>query len=111
MKETNVIKKIDVVLNGDETLLPYWIVVRAKELENNHPYIFRDGLSDEDLYYWLRYQADRLKEYIDAKNRKAAELMRLQGTERFIENNQSVVDQEKFCFPHGSILQGESLQR
>ncbi|PHM60668.1 hypothetical protein Xsto_03779 [Xenorhabdus stockiae] len=111
MKETGIIKKNDIALDGDEELLPYWISVRSRELENNQPYIVRDALSDEDLYYWLRYQAEMLKAYIDAKNEKAAELERLQEIEKIIKKYQPLVEQEKFYFPHVPILQEESYQK
>ncbi|MDX7992540.1 hypothetical protein [Xenorhabdus littoralis] len=105
MKETSTTSSVDINLTTNENL-SYWVIIRSRELKDHKPYIFRDGLSDEDLYYWLRYQADELKKYMAAKHEKTALSQRFQYNEEIITGKQPLVEQDKICFPHGSIHQG-----
>lgn len=78
----------------DTTDLAYWFNLHKDMLKTKNMKIINDGLSEYDLYFWLLYQASKIKIKLDMESEREQISSRLRQLDKFIEDNRKLAEEE-----------------
>lgn len=90
------------------TDLAYWVHTNKDILKTKYMRIINDGLTESDLYFWLLYQASKIKIRLDMETEREHLSSQLHQLEKLIEDNRMPVGRDIIDYAQCPIHQEEN---